>query len=87
MGILKIFTPVIQPTTTEITMAVYISAGSRLINWDISLIAAYTELDDDGWDSGLSESGSLMYGVSFNGYRKVASNYDESVTSMDNSRR
>ena len=26
-----------------------------------------------------------MYGVSFNGYRKVASNYDESVTSMDNS--
>ena len=52
---------------------------------DISLIAAYTELDDDGWDSGLSESGASMYGVPFNGYLKVASNYDESVTSTDSS--
>ncbi|WP_321413734.1 TonB-dependent receptor domain-containing protein [uncultured Desulfobacter sp.] len=52
---------------------------------DLSLIAAHTELDDDGWDSGLSKSGASSYGFPFYGYRKVASNYDESNTSTDSS--
>ena len=52
---------------------------------DISLIAAYTEYDDSGADQALSESGATMFGVPLYGYRKVASNYDESISPTNSS--